>query len=149
MSLACKLRYDRNALGLKTGGSRRRRSVLRTSRAVSRSYRPAYLRDRSTASAVLVGASRFPWNTGSFLEFGGVRPKPAGQLERSSDGSSGWSRIGSKGVRSVLRATPPVSDEPDTITMATEVWQPVGRLCPCDADTYLDQGAGVGLLRHQ
>jgi hypothetical protein len=33
-------------------------------------------------------------------------PKLAGQLERSSDGSSGWSRIGSKGVRSVLRAAP-------------------------------------------
>src|SRR6266436_976714 len=35
------------------------------------------------------------------------KPNPLGfQHERSSEGSSGWRRIGSKGVRSVLRATP-------------------------------------------
>jgi hypothetical protein len=47
-------------------------------------------------AAVLSGSREDVW----------LKPKPAGQLERSSDGSSGWRRTGSKGVRSVLRATP-------------------------------------------
>jgi hypothetical protein len=56
-----------------------------------------------TAVALLRSVSR---ETRAAFSTRDVGSAPAGQLERSNDGSSGRSRVGSKGVRSVLPATP-------------------------------------------
>jgi hypothetical protein len=75
-----------------------RRDPIIRSISISAIARPSLLVHRvSRETSVAFGTS---------VTFCRLRATPADQLERNRDGSSGLSRIGSKGVRSVLSATP-------------------------------------------